>query len=61
MYIDYILCNISCRYRAPSRFWLSSQGIPAVWKKCKGRIKRKIEKIGHRVSVTTDGWKNIRN
>lgn len=50
-----------CRYRPPSRFWLSSQALPALHKKCQSRLKDKISTISHRVAITSDGWKNIKN
>lgn len=52
---------LPCRYRPPSRYFITTQAVPAIYKKCMSRMKSQIKRIGHRVSITTDGWKNICN
>ena len=50
-----------CRYKAPSRFWITTQALPAVYKKTKSRLQKKLDALKERVSITTDGWKNRKN
>jgi hypothetical protein len=46
------------RYVSPSRFWLTTQVLPALTKIVKARINANIASVSHRVAITTDGWKN---
>ena len=45
----------ACRYRTPSRFWLSAQAIPAAYRATESRIRAALR--SNAVSTTIDGWK----
>ena len=59
--VSYYQFFTSCSYKPPSKFWLSTQALPALYKVTKRRLKTVIEEVKDCISLTTDGWKNVAN
>lgn len=43
-------------YKMPSRWWMTTNYLPAIAKMCRNRVRSELKLTSPHVSITTDGW-----